>query len=48
MSNKRIFYATQAVLLGTAGSTLGSSHVLKGVQSAGVNTEVDRRAIMDL
>ena len=48
MSNKRIFYATQAVLLGTAGSTLGSSHVLKGVQSAGVNTAIDRRAIMDL
>jgi len=48
MSNKRIFYATQAVLLGTAGSALSASNVVKGVQSVGVNTSVGKRAIKDL
>lgn len=48
MSNKRIFYATQAVLLGGAGATLGSSHVVKGVQSLGVNTTIGHKKIADL
>ena len=48
MSNKRVFYATQAVLLGDAGSTLGASDVLKGVQSIGVDTSIERRSIKDL
>lgn len=48
MSNKRVFYATQAVLLGDSGATLGASHVLKGVQSVGVNTSIPRRDIRDL
>ena len=48
MSNKRVFYATQAVLLGDSGATLGSSHVLKGVQSIGVNTVIGHRSVADL
>jgi len=48
MSNKRVFYATQAVLLGAAGSTLGASSVVKGVQSVGINTSVEKRLIKDL
>ena len=48
MSNKRVFYATQAVLLGDAGATLGVSDVLKGVQSVGVDTILSQRNIKDL
>ena len=48
MSNKRVFYATQAVLLGDAGATLGASDVLKGVQSVGVDTTIPQRNIRDL
>ena len=48
MSNKRVFYATQAVLLDTAGTALGASDVIKGVQSVGINTTIDHRTIRDL
>jgi len=40
MSNKRIFYATQAVIL--------NSVLVEGVQSVGVNTSVGKRLIKDL
>jgi hypothetical protein len=51
MSDKRIFYATQAVLL--AGSTIPvipwvAANVVKGVQSVGVNTSIGKRLIRDL
>ena len=48
MSNKRVFYATQAVLLDSAGTALGASDVIKGVQSVGINTTIDHRTIRDL
>ena len=48
MSNKRVFYATQAVLLGDAGARLGASDVLKGVHSVGVDSTIPQRNIRDL
>ena len=48
MTNKRVFYATQAVLLDTAGTALGASDVIKGVQPVGINTTIDHRTIRDL